>query len=165
MPDMPDDVSKLHCIIVSVPLSIFQARCKISPVTMSHLSEDIELASLKKESPIGFATVAAFIANDRDNTTTIYRRFDRLSARSLLHLQSKLQKLEAVQDQLDAEIRSLTERNSARPAEDWEDFERDGARAATSWEDFETLAKTGENERRRMETAEKIEKAIKAYRE
>lgn len=118
---------------------------------MSQLSEDIELAPSKKEYPNGFATVAAFIAKDRDNTTTIYRRFDRLAARNLLHLQSKVQKLEAFQDELDAEVLRMNEENSAR--------------AATSWEDFESLAQTGENERRRMETAEEIEKAMKAYRE
>lgn len=118
---------------------------------MSHLSEDIELAPSRKEYPNGFASVAAFIAKDRDNTTTIYRRFDRIAARNLLHLQSKLQKLEAVQDNLDAEVLKMTEKNSNR--------------AATSWEDFETFAKMGENERTRMETAEKIEKTVKAYRE
>ena len=80
---------------------------------MSQLSEDIELAPSKKEYPNGFATVAAFIAKDRDNTTTIYRRFDRLAARNLLYLQSKVQKLEAVQDELDAEVLRLNEENSA----------------------------------------------------
>ena len=118
---------------------------------MSFSSEDIELASQKKEYPNGFASVAAFIARDPDNTTTIFRRFDRIAARNLLHLQSKLQKLEAELDKLDAEVLHTAEENSKR--------------AATSWEDFETLAKTEENERRRMETAEEMEKAVKAYRE
>lgn len=118
---------------------------------MSHSSEDLELAPPKTEYPNGFASVAAFIAKDRDNTTTIYRRFDRIAARNLLHLQSKLQKLERVQDQLDAEVLRTTEENAKR--------------AATSWEDFEDLAKTGENEKKRMETAEEIQKAMKAYRE
>lgn len=83
---------------------------------MPHVPEDIELARSKMEYPNSFATVAAFIAKNRDNTTTIYRRFDRLAARNLLHLQSKLQKLEAVQDELDAEVFRTNEENSARAA-------------------------------------------------
>ena len=115
---------------------------------------DVELAVLDKEYPNGFASVAAFIAKDPDNTSTIYRRFDRLTARNLLYLQSKLQNLEATQDQLDEE--------------DLRTDDVESKRAATSWEDFERLAKTQgreERERKRMEVAEQIEIAIKKYRQ
>lgn len=47
----------------------------------------------------GFPALAAFIASDRDRTTAIFKRFDRLAARNLLYLQSQLAALE---EQLDA---------------------------------------------------------------
>ena len=52
----------------------------------------------------GYASLAAFIASDRDRSTSIFRRFDRLSSRNLLYLQSELAALEKQQDELDAEI-------------------------------------------------------------
>ena len=51
----------------------------------------------------GYPSLAAFIASDSDKSTAIYRRFDRLSARNLLYLQSELVELEAQQDALDEE--------------------------------------------------------------
>ena len=51
----------------------------------------------------GYPSLAAFIASDCDQSTAIYRRFDRLSARNLLGLQSELVELEARQDAFDAE--------------------------------------------------------------
>ena len=50
----------------------------------------------------GYPSLAAFIASDKDRSTSIFRRFDRLSARNLLYLQSELAELEAQQDALDA---------------------------------------------------------------
>ena len=113
---------------------------------------DVELAVLDKEYPNGFASVAAFIAKDPDNTSTIYRRFDRLTARNLLYLQSRLQSLEATLDQLDDE--------------DLHTHDKESKKAATSWEDFERLAKDQSRgrEEKRMEVAEQIEIAIKKYR-
>jgi hypothetical protein len=43
------------------------------------------------------------VASDPDKTTTIYRRFKRLSARNLLLLQSELAQLEALQNRYDTE--------------------------------------------------------------
>ena len=118
---------------------------------MSGSSEDIELAASEKEYPNGFASVAAFIAKDADNTSTIYRRFDRLAARNLLYLQSRLQKLEVVQDELDDKCLGTNDEGSKR--------------AATSWEDFESLAQAEGSEKERMEVAGEIERALKTYRE
>ena len=125
--------------------------CELQWLKMSQ-SLDVELATSDKEYPNGFASVAAFIAKDPDNTSTIYRRFDRLAARNLLYLQSKLQNLEATQDQLDDE--------------DLRTDDVESKKAATSWEDFERLAKTQgrEREKKRMEVAEQIEIAISKYR-
>jgi hypothetical protein len=55
--------------------------------------------------PMGYPRFAAFIANDEDRSTTIFRRFQRLSARNLLYLESELAYLEAEQDRLDQESR------------------------------------------------------------
>ena len=64
----------------------------------------------------GYPSLAAFIASDRDKSTAIYRRFDRLSARNLLYMQSELVELEARQDAFDAEDSrgTLEAKDSAR---------------------------------------------------
>ena len=54
---------------------------------------------------MGYPRYSAFIASDEDRSTTIYRRFERLSARNLLYLETELQELEATQDQFDASSR------------------------------------------------------------
>lgn len=51
----------------------------------------------------GYPSLAAFIASDKGKSTAIFRGFDRLAARNLLHLQSQLASLEAWQDRLDEE--------------------------------------------------------------
>lgn len=53
--------------------------------------------------PAGYPRFAAFIAHDEESSTTIYRRFQRLSARNLLYFESELAELEAEQDRLDQE--------------------------------------------------------------
>ena len=61
----------------------------------------------------GYPSLAAFMASDNDKSTSIYRRFDRLSARNLLYLQSELVELEAQQKTLDekdtADLNAATE--------------------------------------------------------
>lgn len=54
---------------------------------------------------MGYPRFAAFISSDEDRSTTIYRRFERLSARNLLYLETELQELEETQDRLDASSR------------------------------------------------------------
>jgi len=51
----------------------------------------------------GYAAVAAWIALDPDNETFVFRKFDKLAARNLLHLQSELLAIEKELDQLDRE--------------------------------------------------------------
>ena len=118
---------------------------------MSAPLTDIELATSRSEYVNGYASVANFIARDQDNTSTIFRRFDRIAARNLLYLQSKLQRLEAIQDDLDGQ--------------DLRTNDKDSKKAATSWEDFETLATMREQEKKRMEIADEIQKTMKKYRE
>jgi len=66
-------------------------------------SNDIETPSSKLHPRNGFAAVADKVAQDVDKTTTIYRRFDRLSARNILLLQAELAELEDQQDKCDLE--------------------------------------------------------------
>ncbi|KAF6798239.1 hypothetical protein CMUS01_15725 [Colletotrichum musicola] len=52
---------------------------------------------------VGYAAVAEWMARDVDNETLIYRRFDELSARCILNLQSELLELEEQLQKLDEE--------------------------------------------------------------
>lgn len=65
---------------------------------------------------MGYPRFAAFISEDKDKSSTIYRRFERLAARNLLYLESELAELEAKQDELDEEYRkeSFDSRMTAR---------------------------------------------------
>ncbi|KUJ16321.1 uncharacterized protein LY89DRAFT_734427 [Mollisia scopiformis] len=86
-------------------------------------SPDIELAD-RNVSPIrGFALVAAKINSDSDKTTTIYRRFDELSARNLLFYQAELAELEDDLKQLDDEDRVANDKTSEACQRDWRSFE------------------------------------------
>jgi hypothetical protein len=82
-----------------------------------------------EEYHLGFPRFAAFIAEDKDKSTTIYRRFERLAARTLLLMESELAELEKLMDELDDEY--------AR-----DNFEVE--RTAVSWQAFgEVLSKPG----------------------
>ncbi|KAF1990513.1 hypothetical protein K402DRAFT_304702, partial [Aulographum hederae CBS 113979] len=58
-----------------------------------------EAASLRN----GYPSLAEWMAGDPDNETFIFRKFNRLAARNILHLQSELVTLEKKLDVLDAE--------------------------------------------------------------
>jgi hypothetical protein len=98
----------------------------------------------------GYPSLAAFIASDRDKSTAIYRRFDRLSARNLLYLQSELQELEERQDAFDAEDLhgGLQEKKSAR-----------------NWQVLKKKAKQQNNERekKRLDLVFEIRDKLKEY--
>jgi hypothetical protein len=57
----------------------------------------------------GYVQLAAFIADDPDNSTTIFRKFDRLSARTLLHMEIEIARLEHELEELDQEAQSRLE--------------------------------------------------------
>jgi len=61
--------------------------------------------SLSRKGVKGFPLLADFIASDPDKTTLIFKRFDRLAARNLLHLQSELARLQDALDLLDEQSR------------------------------------------------------------
>jgi hypothetical protein len=113
-------------------------------------SADIELGALPAVDRDGYRAVAAWISRDPDNETFIYRRFDQLSARNLLYLQSELLALERHLERLDAE--------TAKSA----DMElKDSARR---WEIFSKNAENRVEERARMNLVIEIRAKIKEYR-
>ena len=102
------------------------------------------------ENVIGYASLASFIASDNDKTTVIYRRFNRLSARSILYLQSELAELEARQDIFDKE-----------------DLEgsMDDAACARDWNTFTELSRNDGRQKEKMELARQTREVMKEYRE
>lgn len=76
--------------------------------------EEIPVKYLK-----GYPSLAAFVASDSYHDTAIFRRFNRLSARNLLQLQSDLMELEAQQDALDEEDLHASTRDK-EGARDWQ---------------------------------------------
>ena len=65
----------------------------------------------------GYPALADWIAADPDNETFIFRKFDRLAARSLLALQAKLFALEVELDELEREMcgnKDISQRESTR---------------------------------------------------
>ena len=80
--------------------------------------------SLDKPIPIqGFPRVADKIAQDPDNTSTIFRRFDRLSARNLLFLEAQLAELEARQNKSDEQDLIAASLTTIECHSDWRKFE------------------------------------------
>ena len=107
---------------------------------------DIQIHYIK-----GYSSLAAFIASDRDKSTQIYRRFDYLSARNLLLLQSELAELEAWQREFDADdTRGTVEEK----------------RSARNWKILKERATEPGNirEKKRLEVADEIRRKIKEYR-
>lgn len=75
----------------------------------------------------GFPSLSNFIASDRDGTSAIFKRFNRLAARNLLVLQSELAELEAKLDQYDhegqADREDKTDKyNALQSLRNWEDY-------------------------------------------
>lgn len=98
----------------------------------------------------GFAFVADLIARDEDKSAAIYRRFDKLSARNLLYLESKLGILESEQKRFDEEDGTTFDLKSA----------------AISWEEFEELAKQPDKPevQKRMKLVTEIAETLRTYR-
>jgi hypothetical protein len=104
----------------------------------------------------GYATVASSIAQDPDNETYVFRRFDRLTARNLLNLQGEML---ALQDELDA----LDEKAASSPDPDLHSSMRSWAALARNAKD--SHGRNGEEERRRLKIAGDLEVKLRKYRE
>ena len=68
----------------------------------------------------GFPSLAAFIASDRDRSSVIFKKFNRLAARNLLILQSELAELESKLDAYDQE--DQRSRETLQCLRNWEDY-------------------------------------------
>ena len=120
---------------------------------------DVELGSLAtskststippKPSLPGYPSFANFIAEDAD--AAIYRKYERLSARNLLYLQSELHELEGDLEDLDArdfEEREADDSEAQQIARYWKDYSRSESKRAVE----------------RRELQGRIRKKIKEYR-
>lgn len=98
----------------------------------------------------GYPSFADFIAADAD--AAIYRKYERLSARNLLYLQSALHELEGNLEKLDAE--DVKERESR---------DQEAEKRARRWPDY--ARGDDEKARRHRQLQEEIGIKLKAYRE
>ena len=95
----------------------------------------------------GYPSLSAFIARDRD--AAIYRKYARLSARSLLYQQSELHALERQLDEFDAAEARDIENEEAR-------------KAAVLWEYYSSAQSQPARNRRVLQA--KIKRKLKEYR-
>lgn len=95
------------------------------------LPQDLEIPQRGMESPSeqiklleGFPQTSSFIAKDPAKTTVIFRRFDQLAVRNLLHLEARLTALEELQNAYDRDDVDFNNNNEpiATAARSWEDF-------------------------------------------
>jgi hypothetical protein len=77
---------------------------------------DVELGQVRD----GYPALASWIARDPDHETFIFRRFGKLAARNLLHLQARLIALEHEVDQLDDEARKSSDFEAKQSSRRWE---------------------------------------------
>ncbi len=101
----------------------------------------------------GYPALAAWIARDPDNESYIFRKFDRLSARNLLNLQSHLIGIEEKLDQFDEETRRSRDFDLKQSARRWETFARNA-------ED-----PNRPEEKKRMELVGELQVKLKEYRQ
>ncbi|KAE9362993.1 hypothetical protein N431DRAFT_423351 [Stipitochalara longipes BDJ] len=114
---------------------------------------DTELAQRSVARTRGFALVASKLNSDEDKTTTIYRRFDELSARNLLFYEAELAELEEQQKRQDAIDSDAKDPASVECQSDWSRF----VEAAKS-----TDVANG-REKDKMELAMKIRERLEKY--
>ncbi|PVH93843.1 hypothetical protein DM02DRAFT_603402 [Periconia macrospinosa] len=109
---------------------------------------DVELGQVRD----GYPALAAWIARDPDGEAFVFRKFDRLAARNILHLQSRLIALENDIDQLDEEARRTGDSETKQSLRRWE-----------------TLMKHAENpnrpEKKRVAKLDELKDVLKEYYE
>ena len=102
----------------------------------------------------GFPALAYRIAVNPDYEVFIFRKFDRLSARNLLNLESRLAYLERKLDQADEQAEQQAERG-----------DNETLRSIRAWEAFEENAKDmARPEHARMAIANEVRETLKEYR-
>jgi len=117
------------------------------------MPKDLEKDTLQVRYINGYPSLAAFMASDDDKSTSVYRRFDRLSARNLLYLQSELVELDAQQETLD--VKDALDLNAAT-----EEME-----SVRDWRTLKARANEAGNlrEKEQLRTALEIREKIKEY--
>ena len=113
----------------------------------------------------GYPRYSAFIASDEDKSTTIFRRFQRLSTRNLLYLESELSELEAIQDRLDAEAKR--DEDLRLSAQSWELLRLQASGGCDLQCDEETqegIEKSERNSRLQEAAQERLEVALRIRR-
>lgn len=105
---------------------------------------DLELGALRD----GYPALAAWIARDPDNETLVFRKFERLAARNVLHLQARLIALEHEINQQDEAARQSVDSKTRQSSRRWEtlvECARDASRQETkrlkSLDELKTLLK------------------------
>ena len=86
----------------------------------------------------GYPAVAAFIASDKDSSTAIYRKYERLSARNLLNLENEVAQLQSEQDQQDAEDQRRAQLGDIEAAECLERWEHVHSSSSGSRQELNT---------------------------
>lgn len=103
----------------------------------------------------GYPSLSSFIASDQDQSTYIFRKFKRTTARNLLYLEAELSELEAQQDKYDEEDLRNGDLDTAK-------------RWARSWPEFSSLQNSSSPnpyQIDRLELVYKMRKLQKEYRE
>ena len=102
----------------------------------------------------GYPALARWIASDQDYEGFVFRRFDRLSARNLLNLQSRLLALEKAINELDSESRQQRDTGLRR----WETVV-EGASAAN-----DDAGQNPELQKKRLRLYDELEDVTQRYR-
>ena len=94
------------------------------PLDFETLQPRMESRRERKEILEGFPQTASFIAKDPGKTTLIFRRFDQLAVRNLLHMEARLAALERLQKPYDRDDVNFNNENEpiTTAARSWEDF-------------------------------------------
>lgn len=120
------------------------------PEGIPRLDEETQAGSIR---PLdGFPSLANFIASDHDRSSLTFRRFDELSARNLLYLQSELSGLQFQLAKYDAEDSSF------------EHGDLQSRKCAMNWEAFKDAARVpGSKQEKRMKLVMEIRRLMKEY--
>jgi hypothetical protein len=98
----------------------------------------------------GYPTLADWIARDPDCEAFVFRRFDKLGARSILHLQAKLIDLERKLDRQDVQARQSTDRIARESSRCWEVL-------------LENANKPNRQEKERLDSLRELKDVLKEY--
>lgn len=141
------------CLIAQGCLQLLLIDPRISPTLIKDdmptlsAAADIELGKVRD----GYPALARWIAQDPDNEPFVFRKFSRLGARYILHLQARLFALEHEIDQLDEAARTSSDpvaRQASRRYETLIDHKNDAKR----------------KEKERVQKLEELGSVLKKYR-